>query len=195
MVSKVHLISFSLTLCLAVIVIISVGCQATGIGATPSKFEFSVDEGCTSQEILYVINTGDTPADYKVYTDDNYSSWVNIENFQFTLAPNANEGVDITFNVPLDSNGTHNFYIYIEGYSAGADSSLGAGLKIPVTIHVQGTTDDGYSDNSSQSTWFWPILFIVIVTAAIILIYHRSRAGKKKEEKNKMEDTENDQVF
>lgn len=164
-----------------VIMLLHSGCAtATGVGATPAKFELTINEGNSEEKILYIINTGDTVSEYKIYSDVNYSTWVVISYTQFTLAPNAHKEVHIVFTVPSETNDVHRFYLYIEGYSHDMGNNLSAGLRIPVTIDVEDNNKIDYTGPFHfKDVFVWLFILGVILLILTILLMTRKRRLKR----------------
>lgn len=115
-----------------------VPCQASavGVGAAPSELDFSIRPGGSATETLYVINTGDSEAHYRVYVDKEYEGWFDISPDGFSLAPQANKETQITVSPPLFSFGDHSTHIYVVAANSQLQLGVDAGIKVPVHIRI-----------------------------------------------------------
>lgn len=120
------------------IVLVLLPCQtsAIGVGASPSELNFNVYPLSLATETLYVVNTGDNEAHYKVYVDEQYKGWFDIEPEEFSLTSKANKGIEITVSPPLLSFGNHTTNIYVTTANPGLQLGVGAGIKVPAHIRV-----------------------------------------------------------
>lgn len=110
--------------------------SAIGVGASPSELNFNVHPLSSATETLYVVNTGDSEAHYKVYVDEQYKGWFDIEPEEFSLTSKANKGIEITVSPPLLSFGNHTTNIYVTTANPGLQLGVGAGIKVPAHIRV-----------------------------------------------------------
>jgi len=113
-------------------------CQASavGVGTAPAKLDFSLGHGISITKTLYVVNTGDSEAHYKVYVDEQYKDWFDIAPEEFSLAPQANKETQITVSPPLYSFGDHSTHIHVVTTNPSLQIGVGAGIKVPVHIHT-----------------------------------------------------------
>jgi len=106
------------------------------LGITPRELEFNAYLGGSASETLYVINTGDSEAEYRVYAEEEYKNWFDIAPNEFTLTPNEVKEVQITLSPPLLSVGDHAAYIYVAATNPSPQLGMGAGIKVPVHLHI-----------------------------------------------------------
>ena len=110
--------------------------SALGIGTAPSELDFSIRQGSSATKTLYVVNTGNSEADYKVYVDEQYEGWFDIVPEEFSLAPQANKKTQITVSPPLFSFGDYTTHVYVVTVNPRLQFGVGAGIKVPVHIHI-----------------------------------------------------------
>lgn len=139
--------------------------SAIGVGAAPSELDFSIRLGGSATETLHVINTGDSEAKYRVYMEEKYKNWFDIAMNEFILAPNEVKEVHITVSPPLCAVGDYADYIYVVGTNPSPQLGMGAGIKVPVYLHIVG----------------WPLYVAIGMVAllaglAAFLVWRRSRA-------------------
>ena len=153
--------------CLLIAVTLSfpVSVLAAGIGIAPRELEFNVYPGSSANETLYVVNTGDSEAKYRVYVDEKYKNWFDIAMNEFILAPNEVKEVHITVSPPLCAVGDYADYIYVVGTNPSPQLGMGAGIKVPVYLHIVG----------------WPLYVAIGMVAllaglAAFLVWRRGRA-------------------
>jgi len=152
-------------LLIAVTLLLPISVLAAGIGIAPRELEFNVYPGSSANETLYVVNTGDSEAKYRVYVDEKYKNWFDIAMNEFILAPNEVKEVHITVSPPLCAVGDYADYIYVVGTNPSPQLGMGAGIKVPVYLHIVG----------------WP-LYVAIGMVALLaglvafLVWRRSRA-------------------
>ncbi len=154
-------------LLLFVIASVLLPCQASavGVGTAPSELDFSIRPGGSATETLHVINTGDTEAKYRVYVEEKYKNWFDIATNEFILTPNGVKEVQITVSPPLLSIGDHAAYIYVAGTNPSPQLGMGAGIKVPVHLHIAS----------------WPLYVVIGMVAllaalAAFLVRRRNRA-------------------
>jgi hypothetical protein len=109
---------------------------AIGVGVSPKELNFSIRSGGSTKATLCVINTGDREARYKVYVDEEYEGWFDISPAEFSLASQAYKEVQIAASPPLFSFSDHNTYIYVAAINPSSQLGMGAGVKVPVHIHI-----------------------------------------------------------
>ena len=127
---------FCPVLFIAVLVLFPCQASAVGIGTAPSKLDFSIRQGRSATETLYVVNTGNSEADYKVYVDEQYEGWFDINPEEFSLGPQANKETQITVSPPLFSFGNYTTHVYVVTANSHLQLGVGAGIKVPVHIHI-----------------------------------------------------------
>jgi len=108
------------------------------LGIAPRELEFNAYLGGSASETLYVINTGDSEAEYRVYAEEEYKNWFDIAPNEFTLTPNEVKEVQITVSPPLLSVGDHVAYIYVAATNPSPQLGMGGGIKVPVYLHIVG---------------------------------------------------------
>jgi P pilus assembly chaperone PapD len=152
-------------LVIAVMLLFPVSLLAAGVGIAPKELEFNAYLGSSASETLYVINTGDNEAEYRVYAEERYKDWFDIAPNEFTLAPNEVKEVQITVSPPLLSVGDHAAYIYVAATNPSPQLGVGAGIKVPVHLHIAS----------------WPLyvaigMVALLAALAIFFVRRRSRA-------------------
>lgn len=152
-------------LLIAVTLSLPISVLAAGIGIAPRELEFNVYPGSSANETLYVVNTGDSEAKYRVYVDEKYKNWFDITMNEFILAPNEVKEVHITVSPPLYAVGDYADYIYVVGTNPSPQLGMGAGIKVPVYLHIVG----------------WPLYVAIGMVAllaglAVFLVWRRGRA-------------------
>jgi P pilus assembly chaperone PapD len=152
-------------LVIAVMFLFPVSLLAAGVGVAPKELEFNAYLGSSASETLYVINTGDSEAEYRVYSEEKYKDWFDIAPNEFTLTPNEVKEVQITVSPPLLSVGDHAAYIYVAATNPSPQLGVGAGIKVPVHLHIAS----------------WPLyvaigMVVLLAALAAFLIRRRSRA-------------------
>jgi P pilus assembly chaperone PapD len=152
-------------LVIAVMLLFPVSLLAAGVGVAPKELEFNAYPGSSASETLYVINTGDNEAEYRVYSEVKYKNWFDIAPNEFTLAPNEVKEVRITVSPPLLSVGDHAAYIYVATTNPSPQLGVGAGIKVPVHLHIAS----------------WPLyvaigMVALLAALAAFLVWRRSRA-------------------
>ena len=138
---------------------------AAGVGIAPRELEFNAYPGSSANETLYVINTGDSEAEYKVYAEEKYQNWFDIAPNEFILTPSEVKEVQITVSPPLLSVGDHAAYIYVAATNPSPQLGVGAGIKVPVHLHIAS----------------WPLyvaigMLALLAALASFLVRKRSRA-------------------
>lgn len=120
------------------VMLIPVPASALGLGISPSKLTISTRPGGIVKETLYVMNTTHEESQFQIYTDEQYQDWIRIEPDLFILAPDANKTVEITASPPHFASGVHDMNVYIISTSPGSGFHLGAGIKVPTQINLEG---------------------------------------------------------
>jgi len=106
------------------------------LGIAPRELEFNVYPGSSANETLYVINTGDSEAEYEIYVDEEYKDWFDIAPSEFTLVPAEVKEVEIIASPPLLSHGDYAIRIYIIAANPSLQLGVGTGVKVPVQLHI-----------------------------------------------------------
>ena len=151
-------------LVIAVMLLFPVSLLAAGVGIAPRELEFNAYLGGSANETLYVINTGDSEAGYRVYAEEKYKNWFDITPNEFTLTPNEVKEVQITVSPPLLSVGDHAAYIYVAATNPSPQLGMGAGIKVPVQLHITS----------------WPLyvaigMVVLLAALAVFFVWRRSR--------------------
>jgi hypothetical protein len=120
------------------VMLIPIPASALGLGISPSKLTITARPGGVVKETLYVMNTTQEESQFQIYTDEQYRDWIKIEPDQFILSPDANKTVEITASPPHLASGIHGMNVYIISTSPGSGFHLGAGIKVPTQINVEG---------------------------------------------------------
>jgi len=152
-------------LVIAVMLLFPVSLLAAGVGIAPRELEFNAYPGSSANETLYVVNTGDNEAEYRVYSEEKYKNWFDVAPNEFTLTPNEVKEVQITVSPPLLSVGDHAAYIYVAATNPSPQLGMGAGIKVPVRLHIAS----------------WPLyvaigMLALLAALASFLVRKRSRA-------------------
>ena len=141
--------------------------SAVGVGTAPAKLDFSLGLGSSITKTLYVVNTGDTEAHYKVYVDEQYKDWFDIAPEEFSLAPQANKETQITVSPPLYySFGDHSTHIHVVAANPNLQIGVGAGINVPVHIHI-----------SNLLLWVGIGIVVFLAALTVFLIRRRRIAG------------------
>ena len=140
-------------LLIAIMLLFPVSLLAAGVGIAPRELNFNTYLGGSVNGTLYVINTGDSKAEYRVYTEEKYKNWFHIAPSEFTLAPNEVKEVQIVASPPLLSRGDHAAYIYVTATNPSPRLGMGAGIKVPVQLHIAS----------------WPLYTAVGIAVALLL--------------------------
>ena len=171
--TKLHKIIVPVLLvAMALVALIPVQVAAIGLGISPSKLIIEARPGAVVRENLYVMNTTGEESQFQIYTDEQYMDWIRIEPDQFVLAPDAHKTVEIAASPPHLSSGIHDLNIYVVSMSPGSGFHLGAGIKVPTRVNVQGFSIS--------------IILLIIETALIIflsLLLVRRRFGSQRAKK------------
>jgi len=152
-------------LVIAVMLLFPISLLAAGVGIAPRELEFNAYLGGSASETLYVINTGDSKAEYRVYAEEKYKNWFDITPNEFTLTPSEVKEVQITVSPPLLSVGDHAACIYVAATNPSPQLGMGAGIKVPVHLHITS----------------WPLyvaigMVALLAALAAFLVRRRSRA-------------------
>jgi len=152
-------------LVIAVMLLFPVSLLAAGVGIAPKELEFNAYPRSSANETLYVINTGDNEAEYRVYSEEKYKNWFDIAPNEFTLTPNEVKEVQITVSPPLLSVGDHTVYIYVAATNPSPQLGMGAGIKVPVYLHI-----------ASWSLYVAIGMVALLAALAVFLVRRRNRA-------------------
>ena len=120
------------------VMLIPVPASALGLGISPSKLTITARPGGVVKETLYVMNTTQEESQFQIYTDEQYRDWIRIEPERFILAPDAHKSVEITASPPHFASGIHDMHVYIVSMAPESGFHLGAGIRVPTQINVEG---------------------------------------------------------
>ena len=148
---------------------IPAGVWAMGLGITPGKLDFAAAPGSAEVETLYVINNSEETSNFRVYADEGYVDWLQISPDEFTLEPELNEAVEITVMPPRKATGDYEFLLYVVSKSEGSNLDIGAGIKVPVSIHI-GENIPGKVADKGDSSYPPYLISILIVNLALIIL-------------------------
>ena len=144
---------------------------AAAAGAAPGELHF---DSTGRSQTLYVINTGQDEARYRVYADGEYASWFVIAPAEFSLSAGANREVSVTVSPPEGASGNHTASIRIVAFEPSADLKVGAGVKIPAYVSVE-TLPPPAEATPTLQMWIVAAIIVPIVLAAIFLVLLRRR--------------------
>jgi len=152
-------------LVIAVMLLFPVSLLAAGVGIAPRELEFNTYLGSSANETLYVINTGDSEAEYEIYVDEEYKDWFDIAPSEFTLVPAEVKEVEVIASPPLPSHGDYAIRLYIIAANPSLQLGVGTGVKVPVQLHIAS----------------WPLyvaigIVALLVGLAVFLVRRRNRA-------------------
>ena len=139
---------------------------AVGLGVTPGALYFDVGLFQGQTRSLTVFNQSDSPGTFELYVDEAYADWVTLDPSSFTLEARGTRTVDMTLRPPVTFSTAREFTLYVVSFSEGSEPSLGAGIKVPVTV----TLPD------------WPMLIMIVgggaaltITAVVLLLRVKRR--------------------
>lgn len=152
-------------LVIAIMLLFPISLLAAGVGIAPGELEFNVYPGRSANETLYVINTGDSEAEYEIYVDEEYKDWFDIAPSEFTLVPAGVKEVEVIASPPLFSRGNYAIRLYVAATNPSPQLGMGAGIKVPVQLHIA----------------IWPLyvaigMVALLVGLAAFLVWRRNRA-------------------
>jgi P pilus assembly chaperone PapD len=112
-----------------------------GIGVAPGKMEFSLQPGDTEAQTLHVINHADQESEFHVYVEGVSEEWLVITPGEFVLNAQETKSVEIMAAPPLTTKPEgYDFLVCVVSIPPNSELSIGAGVKVPVTVTVNGKT-------------------------------------------------------
>jgi hypothetical protein len=139
---------------------------AASAGAAPGELHF---DSTGRSQTLYVINTGQDEAQYRVYADGEYASWFVITPDEFSLSAGANREVSVTVSPPEGASGNHTASIRIVAFEPSVDLKVGAGVKIPAYVSIE-TLPPPAEVTPALQMWIVAAIVVPIVLVAILLV-------------------------
>ncbi|WP_094229133.1 COG1470 family protein [Methanolobus psychrotolerans] len=106
---------------------------AVSLGVSPHSLQFDLKDGVFQKNIT-IINNGNDPSGYTLYTDNEYAGWICISPSAFELSSGMTKEVSVSCIPPESASGNISLRIYAIAEPAGSDLGIGAGIRIPVTI-------------------------------------------------------------
>jgi uncharacterized membrane protein len=129
-----------LILPLLCIIILSSPVFALGIGVTPGKLNFDVSPGSTTSQTLNIVNQSDSETTFRIYTDDDFKEWFNIQPAEFVLGAHKIKDVKVVVSPPLMAKqNLHSATIYIISTPPESKLQLGAGIKVVANVQIMPT--------------------------------------------------------
>lgn len=123
-----------------------------GVGVSPGNMSFKLAPGMSSEQPLYVINTGNETAKYNVFVNESaYQNWFTFSPSSFDLKAGEVKEVKVTLKVPDSAETDVKCKINIPCTVPGR--IVGAGIIIPVYVELSTLEDSSservYSESSS----------------------------------------------
>lgn len=140
---------------LILIVPLIISLQATsvygmGVGVSPGNMSFKLAPGTSSEQPLYVINTGNETAKYNVFVNESaYQNWFTFSPSSFDLKAGEVKEVKVTLKVPDSAETDVKCKINIPCTVPGR--IVGAGIIIPVYVELSTLEDSSSERVSSES--------------------------------------------
>ncbi|HNW37305.1 MAG TPA: hypothetical protein PKJ75_00435 [Methanosarcina vacuolata] len=140
------------------IVALIISLQATtaygmGVGVSPGNMSFKLAPGTSSEQTMYVINTGNETAKYDVFVNESaYQNWFTFSSSSFDLKAGEIKEVKVTLKVPASAETDFKCKINIPCTVPGR--TVGAGVKIPVRVELstlEESSSEGVSSSGSSS--------------------------------------------
>ncbi|MDY6959155.1 MAG: hypothetical protein SVK08_08350, partial [Halobacteriota archaeon] len=131
--------------------------SATGVGVNPAELNFEPGKDTCA---LYVINSGETLSEYRLFVDEEYAELVETDTDRFSLEPNSHMKVNVSISSQRVGR-AEDLYLYIVSSSPADDLGVSSGIKVPVHI---------------KSTLSIPLVIIsvgVLVALAVTFITYR----------------------
>lgn len=129
-----------LMLPLLCLIILSSPVLALGIGVTPGKLNFDVSPGSTTSQTLNIVNQSDSETKFRIYTDDDFEEWFNIQPTEFVLEAHQTKDVEVVVSPPLMAEqNLHSTTIYIISTPPESKLQLGAGIKVATNVQIMPT--------------------------------------------------------
>jgi hypothetical protein len=106
-----------------------------GVGVSPGNLSFKLAPGTSSEQLIYVINTGNETANYDVFLHESaYQKWFTFSPSSFTLKSGEQKEVKVSLKVPESAENEIKCKIKIPCTVPG--KTVGAGIIIPVQIEI-----------------------------------------------------------
>jgi len=122
-----------------------------GVGVSPGNISFKLAPGTSSEQPLYVINTGNETAKYNVFVNESaYQNWFTFSPSSFDLKAGEVKEVKVTLKVPDSAETDVKCKINIPCTVPGR--IVGAGIIIPVYIELSTLEDSSSERVSSESS-------------------------------------------
>jgi hypothetical protein len=121
-----------------------------GVGVSPGNMSFKLAPGTSSEQPLYVINTGNETAKYNVFVNESaYQNWFTFSPSSFDLKAGEVKEVKVTLKVPDSAETDVKCKINIPCTVPGR--IVGAGIIIPVYVELSTLEDSSSERVSSES--------------------------------------------
>lgn len=141
-----------LIIALMISVQVVAGSSSIGIGVSPGNMSFKLAPGTSVDQSLYVMNTGNETATYRIFVDNyTYDDWFTFSSTSFDLKAGDTKEVKVTLNVPATAETNVECKIKIP-YTV-SENSTGTEVIIPVHIEIS-TSEMRYSEKSSSDGSF-----------------------------------------
>lgn len=122
-----------------------------GVGVSPGNMSFKLAPGTSSEQPLYVINTGNETAKYNVFVNESaYQNWFTFSPSSFDLKAGEVKEVKVTLKVPDSAESDVKCKINIPCTVPGR--IVGAGIIIPVYVELSTLEDSSSERVSSESS-------------------------------------------
>lgn len=122
-----------------------------GVGVSPGNMSFKLAPGTSSEQPLYVINTGNETAKYNVFVNESaYQNWFTFSPSSFDLKAGEVKEVKVTLKVPDSAETDVKCKINIPCTVPGR--IVGAGIIIPVYVELSTLEDSSSEKVSSESS-------------------------------------------
>jgi hypothetical protein len=122
-----------------------------GVGVSPGNMSFKLAPGTSSEQPLYVINTGNETAKYNVFVNESaYQNWFTFSPSSFDLKAGEVKEVKVTLKVPDSAETDVKCKINIPCTVPGR--IVGAGIIIPVYVELSTLEDSSSERVSSESS-------------------------------------------
>ena len=113
---------------------------ALGIGVTPGKLNFDVSPGSTTSQTMNIVNQSDYATQFRIYTDEDFEEWFDIQPAEFVLEAGKTKDVEIVVSPPLMARqNLHSTTIYIVSTPPESKLQLGAGIKVAANVQIMPT--------------------------------------------------------
>lgn len=128
-------IKVSLLIIAVMISLQAVTAYGMGVGVSPGNLSFKLAPGTSSEQLIYVINTGNETANYNVFLNESaYQNWFTFSPSSFTLKAGEQKEVKASVKVPDSAETEIKCKIKIPCTVPG--KTVGAGIIIPVQIQI-----------------------------------------------------------